>query len=177
MADIQPKAGETQSIILGLGKFSIDDVDIALTRGGGQFLVEREYRVMEADGLKAAGKNMILIDREQPKLTMNALSILQGADISKLYPAVKNSVGSLPASVKIDATVGLTIKPEDYHTVKWTGVTNEGKGIIITIEDAINLENIDWSLVDKDEVVQALTYTGTADMTTKQAKWSIDFLT
>ena len=39
-----------QKIILGKGVFSIGDTPIALTRGGGQFTVEREVRQIEADG-------------------------------------------------------------------------------------------------------------------------------
>lgn len=170
-------AGEVQDIILGLGKFMIDDIEIALTRGGGQFLVEREYRVMEADGMKSAGEGMIVIDREQPKLSLNALSILQGANLTKLYPATKSTVvAETEAGTEITATEHLVINPTDYHKVSFVGLTNKGKGIKIVIEKAINLENIDWQLVDKDEVVQALTYTGTATMTDKQCKWSIKFL-
>lgn len=172
-----------QEIILGYGKFYIDEQEIALTRGGGQFTVEREYRVIEADGMKAAGKDMIVIDREQPKLTVNALSIFVDADLTKYYPAMKSEQVTPDGGgtgVEISAKPGLEISSEtdgDYHKVKWVGKTNKGKGVIIVIEDAVNLENIDWSLVDKDEVLQTLTYTGTADVDAKQAKYSVTFVT
>ena len=39
-----------ESIILGDGVFAVNGTDIALTRGGGQFLIEREYREIPADG-------------------------------------------------------------------------------------------------------------------------------
>lgn len=173
-----------QEIILGYGKFFIDEQEIALTRGGGQFTVEREYRIIEADGMKAAGKDMIVIDREQPKLTVNALSIFVDADLTKYYPAMKSEEVTPDAGgtgIKITATDELVVSNNestgDYHTVKWVGKTNKGKGVIIEIEDAVNLENIDWSLIDKDEVLQTLTYTGTADLDVKQAKYSVTFVT
>lgn len=166
-----------QEIILGLGKFMIDDVEIALTRGGGSFVLEREYRSIEADGMKATGKDMIVIDREQPKLTMNALSIFTGADLTKFYPAMESEEVATPsAGTKITSALGLRIKEADYHAVSWVGQTNKGQAVKISIANAVNLENIDWSLVDKEEAIQTLTFTGTAEMDVKQCDWSIEFL-
>ena len=167
----------SQEIILGLGKFAIDDIEVLLTRGGGSFTVEREYREIEADGMKAAGKDMITIDREQPKLLMNMLSILTKADLTKLYPALKSTQVSTPAEgIKITSNDDLVIQEADYHKVTWVGVTNKGTGVKIEIENAINLENINWELVDKSEVIQALTYTGVAEMDAKRCSWSITWL-
>lgn len=42
-------AGSSE-IMLGVGVFYIDDEPVALTRGGGQFVVEREFREINADG-------------------------------------------------------------------------------------------------------------------------------
>ena len=39
-----------QKLLLGHGVYSIGDVPVGLTRGGGQFVVEKEYRNIEADG-------------------------------------------------------------------------------------------------------------------------------
>lgn len=48
-------ADKKQEIVLGLGKFYIYDgetpVEIAYTRGGGAFTVERVYRPITFDGL------------------------------------------------------------------------------------------------------------------------------
>lgn len=181
------RAAVDQEIILGLCKFSIDDVDIALTRGGGKFLVEREYRPMEADGMMAPGEGLISCDREVPKITLNALTILKGADMTKLYPALKSTEVTSPASgvgekagdkagTVITSTDGVVISASDYHTIRIIGKTATGKGIEITIEKAINLENIDWNFAPKDEVIAALTYTGTADKVTKKCVFKVNFL-
>ena len=44
----------SDGIILGAGKFYIGETLVALTRGGGQFTVEREYREINADGDRGA---------------------------------------------------------------------------------------------------------------------------
>lgn len=76
-------------IILGAGKFYIGDTLIALTRGGGQFTVEREYREINADGDRGAVKGRVVMEGSRPKLTMNVLTML--ANISTLYNAVEVS--------------------------------------------------------------------------------------
>lgn len=158
-------------IILGNGVFSIDETDIALTRGGGQFVVEREYRDIEADGDRGTVKGRTQIDKSVPKLTMNQLSIIP-ADFADYYPGIKVTSSG---STKITGKSG--IETDDYKTVKWTGKTKEGKAVIITIKNAINLENIDWTLADKDEVIQALTYVGTYEEGEDAEPWEVEFVT
>jgi len=79
-------AGE---ILLGLGVFAIDDVEVALVRGGGSFKVEREFRDIVADGDKGSVKDRIALDAERAKLSMNVLTML--TSISKMYPALNET--------------------------------------------------------------------------------------
>lgn len=157
-------------IILGNGVFSIGEKDIALTRGGGQFVLEREYRDIEADGDKGTVKGRTVIDKSVPKLTMNALSIIPD-DMATYYPGISVTKES---STKI--TGKSNIEESDYQSVKWTGKTKEGKNVIITLNNAINLENIDWTLADKDEVIHALTYVGTYEEGSEVEPWDVEFL-
>lgn len=76
----------SDDIMLGAGVLSIDGTDIALTRGGGQFTVEREYREINADGDRGAVYGRVVIDASRPKLKVNALTIL--TSFADLYPAV-----------------------------------------------------------------------------------------
>lgn len=76
----------SREILLGLGVFAIDDVDVALVRGGGQFTVEREFRDIVADGDKGSVKDRVVIDTERAKLTMNVLTML--TSIKSMYPAL-----------------------------------------------------------------------------------------
>ena len=161
------------NIILGDGVFYLDETPIALTRGGGTFTVEREYRQIEADGDYGPVKGRIRKIKSTAKLLLNALELIP-AQIVQMYPA-------LQISTEVDATE-ITAKEEieaaDYQSeVIWVGQTLAGQGVRITLQNAINLENLEWSLVDKEEVVPAVTYTATyLESARKTEPWKVEFL-
>lgn len=64
------------TILLGAGVVSIGGVDVALTRGGSQFTVEREFRKINADGDRGPVKDRVVIDASRATLTVNALTFL-----------------------------------------------------------------------------------------------------
>ena len=76
-------------IILGAGKFYIEDSLVALTRGGGSFNVEREYREINADGDRGAVKGRVVMESSRAKLTMNVLTML--TKLTDLYSSVEAS--------------------------------------------------------------------------------------
>lgn len=160
-------------IILGDGVFSVNGADIALTRGGGQFTVERTYRQIPADGDYGPVKGRIRKTQSIAKIVVNALEMLP-ANLPSYYPATENTndVGP-PAADTFKAKAD--IEDTDYQdTVTWTGKTKGGRGVVITIENAINLENLDLSLVDKEEVIAALTYTASYLETARTTEpWSV----
>lgn len=79
------KAGASE-LLLGVGVFYIDDKPIALTRGGGNFAVEREFREINADGDRGPVEGRIVMDKSVAKLTMNVLTIM--TRLADLYPAL-----------------------------------------------------------------------------------------
>ena len=81
-----------KEILLGLGVFAIDEQEVALVRGGGQFTIEREFRDIAADGDKGSVKDRVVIDSERAKLTMNVLTML--ASIKEMYPALEETTGA-----------------------------------------------------------------------------------
>ncbi len=146
---------KSNTILLGHGIFAIGGKAVALTRGGGKFTVEREYRKIEADGYPGAIKGNIVIDSSQAKLEINQLTVVP-EDFANYYPGL-NIDTKTAGTVKI--TGDHTIKDSDYQdSITWTGKTREGKAVKITVKNAINLENIDWEMQDKSEVINKLTY-------------------
>jgi hypothetical protein len=153
-------------IILGDGVFAIGQttsatVAIALTRGGGVFAIEREYRKIEADGDFGTVKGRVRVTKSVAKLSMKNLEIIPYR-MDEYYP-------SMSASATTDITAGVTctitgnplssnITSADYSFVTWTGYTKGGTRCYIELQNAINLENISWPLVDKDEVVAELNF-------------------
>lgn len=80
-------AGE---IVLGAGTFFVDGVAIGLTRGGGAFNVEREYREINADGDRGAVKGRVVMESSRAKLSFNALTML--TKLTSLYNGIAASV-------------------------------------------------------------------------------------
>ena len=161
------------NIILGDGVFYLDETPIALTRGGGTFSIEREYRNIEADGDYGPVKGRIRKIKSVAKLLLNALELIP-AQIVQMYPALQINTG-------VDSTE-ITAKEEieaaDYQSeVIWVGQTLAGQGVRITLQNAINLENLEWSLVDKEEVVPEVTYTAAyLEGARKTEPWKVEFL-
>ena len=78
-------------ILLGVGKFYLgtsaeDAVHVGLTRGGGSFIVEREFREINADEDPGLVVGRIEKEMARPKLTLNALQWLTKVD--KLYSCI-----------------------------------------------------------------------------------------
>lgn len=76
-------------IILGAGVFSVGGTDIALTRGGGSFSVEREYRNINADGDRGPVKGRVVMEGSIATLTMNSLQIL--TRLGDLYSSISST--------------------------------------------------------------------------------------
>ena len=74
------------SIMLGAGVVSIGGVNVALTRGGSQFTVEREFRNINADGDRGTVKGRVVMDASEATLTLNALTFLQ--NMSDVFAAI-----------------------------------------------------------------------------------------
>lgn len=164
-----------KEIVLGEGTFAVNGTVIGLTRGGGQFVVERTYKEVAADGDMGPVKDRIRKDRSVPRLTIRALELL-ASNLPSFYPATNLDTGTaneekLEGKEEIEAT--------DYQdTVSFVGKTDTGKAVTITLANAINLNNIDWALIDKDEVVSELIFTGTYLEADRQAEpWDINYVT
>lgn len=64
---------------------------------------------------------------------------------------------------------GGNIASTDFHVLTWIGKTKGGNACKITLEDAINMGNLEWTLAEKNEVVPAIEFTACYNNTDKQA--------
>jgi len=157
-----------EKILLGMGVVSVGAIPIGLTRGGSAFVVERKYRNIEADGDRGPVKGRVEIDTETAKLEVNALELFTAADMTKYYPGMSVTSGVLTST--------LTIVEGDYSDVKWVGKTKDGKAVTITVENALNLDNLEWKLEDKSEVVPKIGFTAHYDEATRDTPpWNVVF--
>lgn len=77
------QASGAAEIITGAGLVYVDDVQVALTRGGSSFNVNRVFREINADGDMGPVEGRIAMDEARPVLTLNALTFLKS--IPSLY--------------------------------------------------------------------------------------------
>ena len=151
---------------------TVGTIPLGLTRGGGTFVVEREYREIEADCDRGPVKGRIVIDREVPKLTVNALELFSAEEITKYYPGLDLD----QSGATYDEVTGtLTIVAGDYNDVKWAGKTKDGQSLTVEIDDAINMENLEWAFEDKKRSRSQLWgFTGTyAEATRTTPPWRV----
>jgi len=170
-------------IILGDGVFSIGASStsvtaIGLTRGGGVFTVEREYRIIEADGDYGPVKDRIRMIKEVAKLNMKNLEIVP-ANTEDYFPCMSASATSgSTTSTMTSRSFTTNITTDDYQYAQWVGYNKAGRAVKIGLSNAINLENINWNLVDKEEIINELTYQGTYLETARNtAPWAVYFTT
>lgn len=64
---------------------------------------------------------------------------------------------------------GGNVSATDFHVLTWTGKTKSGANCKITLEDAINKGNLEWTLAEKGEVVPALEFEACYGNTDSQA--------
>lgn len=165
-----------EKILLGMGVVTVGTTPIGLTRGGSTFTVEREYRNIEADGDFGPVEGRIVIDSEIAKLTVNALELFNATEMNLYYPGVSITPDNVETPTKQIMTSTLKIVAGDYNDVKWVGKTKDGKAVTIKIENAINMENIEWGLEDKNEVVPSIDWTATyAEESRETPPWNVEF--
>lgn len=147
-------------ILMGHGKFEVKTapdtwLGIGLTRGGGTFIVEREFKEVTADGDLGPVEGRQDIIREVAKLTVNALELFTAANLPKYYPGTALTTGATEDTL----TGTKTIASGDYNEYRWIGKTRDGKAVTIEIDNALNLASLEWGLQDKEEVIPVLELT------------------
>ena len=159
-----------EKILLGYGVVAVDATPIGLTRGGSNFVIEREVREIEADGDYGPVKGRQVIDREVATLTVRGLELFVAAELPLFFSGMALTAGATEDVL----TSLLTFADGDYHEVTWTGKTKDGKSVVITVENAINMGNIELTLEDKTEVVPEIVYTATyLDSARETPPWEI----
>ena len=95
-------AGDNE-IILGAGKFYINDVAVGLSRGGGKFSRGAEIREITADNDRGTVKNRVVMDAARPTLSINALELL--TRVADFYPAMSTAANDTIEIGRVDNVV------------------------------------------------------------------------
>ena len=171
------KGEKQENIVLGRGIFKIDDVAVGLTRDGGTFKVEYTHRVINADGDRGTVKGRVLREEAKAFMSINHLEVL--TSFEALHTGVKSDTTTKQGYTTYKGT-GKIDDANDYHTVTFVGETKNGREVVIEINNAINLENIEWTLKDKDDVIDSVTYEATYDPQAEDQfdeNWTVSYKT
>ena len=153
--------GEKQgNIMFGRGVFKVDGQTIGLTRDGGGFKVEYNNRIIGADGDRGTIKGRIEREEAKPFMNINHLELLTKPEV--LHPGIKLDTQT-EAGYTIMSGTGKIDHEKDYHTVAFHGETKDGREVYVEVRNAINLDNIDWTFKDKDDVIDSVNFEGTYD--------------
>lgn len=153
------KKENPNDIMLGDGATCfIDNVCVGMTRGGAAFKTNSAIKHIDADGDKGDGKGRHRKTECKPTIELNLLQLIS-ENVKNFYSGIKVE----DAETGVSKITGRSINDTDYHEVAIVGKTKDGRDVVIKLFDAINLEGLDWSTADKDEVVAKVTFTGTYD--------------
>lgn len=72
--------------------------------------------------------------------------------------------------------IGIIASSDFLASISWTGKTKDGCEVKITVKNAINLDNIDWTLADKDDVIASVTFVGCYDEGVATEPWDITYV-
>ena len=169
-----------RDMVLGEGTFYFKDAGstgsytpIGAVRGGGKWNVKRVFRKREADGDRGWVKGRVAIDDEEATLTIRVLELVPG-NLNDFHPGLSSSEGANLTTI----TSTLVVADGDYKDVRFTGKTDGGNAVNITINYGLNMSDINWELLDKNEVVEELVFTAfSLEATTSVPQWSVTYVT
>lgn len=107
-------AGESE-IMLGAGRFYINDVAIGLSRGGGKFSRGAEIREITADNDRGTVKGRVVMDAAKPTLSINAMELL--TRVTDLYPAMEEVDADEIEIVALDNITMRTTETREINVV------------------------------------------------------------
>ena len=170
------KGEKPNNIVFGRGIFKLDGVAVGLTRDGGTFKVEYNNRLITADGDRGPVKGRIHREEAKASISFSHLEIL--TSFKDLHSGLAETTDGEYTVVRGTGK----ITDADYHEVVFVGETKDGREVEISIEDAINLENIDFTMKDKDDILDNVVFQATYDPTNEtldefDERWAIKYKT
>lgn len=132
-------------------------IPLGATRGGASFNVNRTLRQIEADGQLGPTKGLIRREEVAPELTVNLLEQTL-ANLQRQFPgAVVEEAGPF------QRITGGPITSDTYveNVALITTYGEEGKFIVLVVENALVMEAPEFATEDRNEVATEVTFVGT----------------
>lgn len=149
---------------------------LGATRGGNSFTIETDMRQMEFDGMRGVMRGSHRNLGSIPKITANIIEWNYQTILDILPTSVKTNIGS--THYRIQREIRRLIDTDYFTNVAIVGECTASKSnyVVCGIKNAIQLENIDLSFNDKDEVGTSITFTGCTNQNDMESEpWWIDY--
>jgi len=159
-----PSVSDAGSLILGEGKVYVDydEVGQALigaTSEGSSLDIERVIRPIPFDGSYGSTVGQKRYDSFIIKLTVNLIKVTTENMLYGL-PATRTTSNTNKHGTYNELTFDLEIAAADVLTnITFVGQTWDGKAIRIKLLNALNLDNIEWEMKGKSEIVSPMIFT------------------
>lgn len=120
-----------------------------------------------------AGTNIVTFTATTVGLKTDAI---YSAGTTGVTGSMITTVQGKAASSEYVMTGTLTIASGDYNDVKWVGKTKDGKAVTINVLNALNMDNLEWKLEDKNEVVPKISFTACYDESARTTPpWNVAY--
>jgi len=170
------------AVYLNVGE--VDERLLGATRGGNEFTIDQDIKLIEIDGVKGATMGARRIVESNATLKVNLLELtsenimlaIAGADATDYTDP---SIEPAPTGASHDR-IRRTRNISDMDFIKSISVVGKISGsaenIIVTIYNALSDDSFELSFEDREEGVLEITFTAHYDPeNVEEEPWSIDF--
>lgn len=145
---------------------------LGATSGGNEFVIQQEVRQIEVDGARGRTKGLEVIEFQNPVLTVN-LKEMTAQNLAKAITGA--DIDSTDTAYDIITSDGI-IKAEDYiQNVTLVGKMTDGKQVIIVVENVLQVEGLEMTMEDNNEVVIPVAFAGHYEAGSTKAPFKIYF--
>jgi len=170
------------AVYLNVGE--VDERLLGATRGGNEFTIDQDIKLIEIDGVKGATMGARRIVESNATLKVNLLELtsenimlaIAGADATDYTDP---SIEPAPTGASHDR-IRRTRNISDMDFIKSISVVGKISGsaenIIVTIYNALSDDSFELAFEDREEVALEITFTARDDPeNVEEEPWSIDF--
>lgn len=145
---------------------------LGATSGGNEFVIQQEVRQIEVDGAKGRVKGLQVITFQNPTLTVN-LKEMTAQNLAKAITGAE--VSTADSAYDIITSDGI-IKDADYiKNVTLVGKLTDGKDVVIVVENVLQIEGLEMTMTDNNEVVIPVAFAGHYEIGSTTAPFKIYF--
>lgn len=144
-------------------------IPLGATRGGASFNVNRTLRQIEADGQLGPTKGLIRREEVAPELTVTLLE-QTAENLQRQFPGATVETAGAFTRIK-----GGPITSDTYvnNVALITTYGEEGKYIVLVVENALVMESPEFATEDKNEVATEVTFVGTFAGVNADEPWRV----